>query len=234
MKKIIALMLVLVMALSLAACGGNTDPAPSGSDTETTTPSQSTGGTTTPGTSETDMPDMEDIDFSSIIAGNGSTNVIYGELDAAQKQALIDAGKADGVDVTFNSDGSTTFVSEDGETVQKADGTWTFKGENGEEAQIGGNWPDNEFTKLVPKPDFALTAASTEGEGFSVAFADATIDQIRAYAESVKDAGFSIDEQTENQEAAGIVVYSYTAKNAEGYTIEIFSASGVSGLTIYR
>ena len=44
MKKILALALALMMVLALAACGGKTDPAPSGN------------GTTDPGTSQTTDP----------------------------------------------------------------------------------------------------------------------------------------------------------------------------------
>ena len=51
MKKILALALALVMVLSLAACGGKTDPAPSGSGG---------GSTTDPGTSQQQPSDTLD------------------------------------------------------------------------------------------------------------------------------------------------------------------------------
>ena len=91
-----------------------------------------------------------------------------------------------------------------------------------------------EFTKLIPKPDFELFAANTETDSFSVAFTSATIEQIRDYAAKVKAAGFNINEEVEDQEVMGMVIYSFTAENADGYTVEITSANGTSALTISK
>lgn len=228
MKKFFALLLSALLILSLAACGkGGASNDPLTRD-DGSTGQQTQSGTETPGSSG-------EVDIAAAMSGIGTSDMIYSELDAAQKQALADELKQEGMDVTYNADGSTTFVDTDGSIIeQKADGTWTVKDADGSEGQIGGNWPDNEFTKLVPKPDFAITAASTDGEGFNVAFSDATIDQIKAYAEEVKKAGFDVDPQTEDQAVAGMTIYSYTAQNADGYTIEIYSASGMNGFTIYK
>ena len=40
--------------------------------------------------------------------------------------------------------------------------TLTEKDADGNEGQVGGDWPDNEFTKLVPKPEFEFLAANTD------------------------------------------------------------------------
>lgn len=53
MKKLFALLLALVLALSLAACGGGSDPKPSGSSGTNDTPPASTQ-QTDPGTTQTD------------------------------------------------------------------------------------------------------------------------------------------------------------------------------------
>ena len=65
-----------------------------------------------------------------------------------------------------------------------------------------------------------------------MAFSDASIEQMREYAEQVKAAGFDQNITTEDQEVMGMVIYSFSASNADGYTVEIFSASGTSGITI--
>ena len=175
------------------------------------------------------------IDIGSIMSGNGSTDTIYGQLDEASKQQIISDLAKDGYEASFGADGSMTIVDPDGTTmVQKPDGTWVVKDEDGGEGQIGGDWPDNEFTKLIPKPDFELFAANTETDSFSVAFTSATIEQIRAYAAKVKAAGFNINEEVEDQEVMGMVIYSFTAENADGYTIEITSANGTSSLSISK
>ena len=119
------------------------------------------------------------------------------------------------MDVEFGADGSTTFKDKDGsEVVQKADGTWTVKDPDGGEGQLGGSWPDNEFTKLVPKPDFALGAAAGDSQEFSVVFMNATIEQMRGYTDKVKAAGFTVGAEVEDQELMGMVVYTYSASNA--------------------
>ena len=230
MKKLIALLLALVMVFALAAC--DSGDAPNNDDPLNRDP----------GTSQTDdnggennAVNPEDIDFAAIMAGNGATDVVWGKQDEATKQAIIADAKKDGVDVSFGADGSMTVVDTDGTTmVQKPDGTWTIKDAEGNEGQVGGDWPDNEFTNLVPKPDFELFAANTETGSFSVAFTSATIEQIRDYAANVKAAGFNINEEVEDQEVMGMVIYSFTAENADGYTVEITSANGTSALTISK
>ena len=230
MKRIFAILLAAVMLFALAACGNKeSSNDPLKRDDETSTPSQSTAD---PGTSS---GNTEDIDFGSIMAGNGATDVVYGNLDAAQKQAIIDDAKKDGMDVSFGSDGSMTVKDTDGtEIVQKPDGTWTIKDSEGGEGQVGGSWPDNEFTKLLPKPDFALTAANTTDDEFTVAFTSATLEEIKAYVEKVKEKGFTVNATAEDQSVMGMVVYNYAADNADGYHVEIFSAAGTSGVTISK
>ena len=235
MKKALAILLALAMVFALSACGGKDNPAPSGSGGGNDAPltredpgaSQQTQAPETPGDT------APEVDMGAIMGG--ATDTVWGKQDEATKQAIIADAKEDGVDVSFGADGSMTVVDTDGSVmVQKPDGTWTYQDEDGGEAQLGGDWPENEFTKLVPKPDFALTGASADSEGFTVAFTDATIEQMREYAEAVKAAGFTVDAQTEDQEMMGMAVFTYSASNADGYTVEIFSAAGTSGMSISK
>ena len=240
MKKLLALTLALIMVLALTACGnndtpGNDDPLnrdPGTSQTDNQDGSQ--GGENNPSTQGgTPSVDVGDIDFGSMMGGNGATDVVYSELDEATKQQIIDEAKKDGVDVSFGADGSMTVVDTDGTTVvQKPDGNWVVKDADGGEGQIGGDWPDNEFTKLVPKPSFELYAAAVDGDTFSVLFTNATIEQLKAYAEQVKAAGFNLNEELTDQNVMGMVIYTFSAENADGYSVEIFSASDSSGMRI--
>ncbi len=177
-----------------------------------------------------------ELDLGAIMGGNGATDVIYGQLDEATKQALITEARKDGVELTFGADGSMTVVDPaTGETViQKPDGTWVIKSENGEEGQLGGNWPDNDFTKLLPKPSFPLLAATTSDQEFSVAFTDVTIEQIRDYVEQIKARGFTLNAETTDQEAMGMVIYMYEAAHADGYTLTITYTDGTSGVVVTR
>ena len=241
LTKLLALLLALTLVFTLAACGNGNNDDPSGSQQGTNAPlnreddtssTENQGGTQS---GNNNPSNVGDIDIGSIMSGNGSTDTVYGQLDEASKQQIISDLESEGYDVSFGTDGSMTIVDPDGTTmVQKPDGTWVVKDDEGGEGQLGGDWPDNEFTKLIPKPDFELFAANTETDSFSVAFTSATIEQIRAYAAKVKAAGFNINEEVEDQEVMGMVIYSFTAENADGYTVEITSANGTSSITISK
>ena len=223
MKKILAFLLILIMVFSLAACG-NKDDKPSGDGEKNPDNSQNGGENNNGGNTD------------SLLAGIGSSTVIYGQIDEASKQQLVMEGKAEGIDISFGADGSTTFVdNEDGTVVvQKPDGSWVFNDAEGGEGQFGGNWPDNEYTRLLPAPGFELYASYVEGESFVATFTSVTVEQIKAYVEQVKAAGFNVNETVEDQEIAGMVIYSFTAENANGYTVEIGYVNGTSSLTISK
>ena len=46
--------------------------------------------------------------------------------------------------------------------------------------------------------------------------------------------GFTVGAEVEDQELMGMVVYTYSASTAAGYQIELYSAAGISGLTIRK
>ena len=237
LTKLLALLLALTLVFTLVACGNGNNDDPSGSQQGTNTPlnrEDDTSSTDNQG-GENNPSNAGNIDIGSIMSGNGSTDTIYGQLDEASKQQIISDLAKDGYKASFGADGSMTVVNPDGTTVvQKPDGTWVIKDEDGGEGQLGGDWPDNEFTKLIPKPDFELFAANTETDSFTVAFKSATVEQIRDYVTKVKAAGFNINEEVEDQKVMGMVIYSFTAENADGYTVEITSASGTSSITISK
>ena len=235
MKKLIALLLALVMVFALAACDSGDDP--NNDDPLNRDPGTSqNGGENNNGTQGGTQGGATSGDVGSMISGIGSSTALYSDMDAASKQAFIAEGARQGLDISFGADGSTTIVdTTDGTTlIQKPDGNWVFSDGQGGEGQIGGNWPDNEYTKLVPKPSFELYAAVIEGETFSVMFTNATIEQIKAYAEQVKAAGFNLNEELTDENVMGMVIYSFAAENADGYSVEVFSASGTTGLRISK
>ncbi len=235
MKKLIALLLALVMVFALAAC--DSGDAPNNDDPLNRDPGTSqNGGENNNETQGGTQSGAASGDVGSMISGIGSSTALYSDMDAASKQAFIVEGARQGLDISFGADGSTTIVdTTDGTTlIQKPDGNWVFSDGQGGEGQIGGNWPDNEYTKLVPKPSFELYAAVIEDETFSVMFTNATIEQIKAYAEQVKAAGFNLNEELTDENVMGMVIYSFAAENADGYSVEVFSASGTTGLRISK
>jgi uncharacterized protein YxeA len=219
MKKALFIILALALIVTMAACGGNdTNNTPSGN-----TPDTSQGG-------NTNVPDNVP-DLAGAIGGTGKLS----DFDAATRQKMIDEARAEGGDLEFKADGSVVYTDPDGgKVIQKADGTWVWENENGNQGQMGGDWPDNEFTKLLPKPDFALTAANTSSNDFSVAFTGVTVEQVKDYVEQVKAKGFTVNPDLQDENMMGIVVYTYEAKNADGYKVTITFAAGTTGLEIRK
>lgn len=235
MKKFLVLMLSLLLVFSLVACDSGDNPNPSGTNNNDD-PLNRDPGISQSGNQGGTQGGATSGDVGSMISGIGSSTALYSDMDAASKQAFIAEGARQGLDISFGADGSTTIVdTTDGTTlIQKPDGNWVFSDGQGGEGQIGGNWPDNEYTKLVPKPSFELYAAVIEDETFSVMFTNATIEQIKAYAEQVKAAGFNLNEELTDENVMGMVIYSFAAENADGYSVEVFSASGTTGLRISK
>ena len=174
-------------------------------------------------------------DFAAVLAGNASNEIVYGRQSAAARAQIIESAKADGYDVSFGDDGSMTVTGGDGAVfVQKSDGSWIMQRENGQSAQIGGEWPDNRFTKLLPKPDFKMSGSNLSEDEFSAAFSPVTVDQVKAYANKVKAGGFTVDPEETDQNYYGVVVYTYSASNADGYRVEVTFASGTCGISVSK
>ena len=241
LTKLLALLLALTLVFTLAACGNGNNDDPSGSQQGTNAPlnrEDDTSSTDNQGGTQSgnnDPSNVGDIDIGSIMSGNGSTDTVYGQLDEASKQQIISDLAKDGYEASFGADGSMTIVDPDGTTmVQKPDGTWTIKDAEGNEGQVGGDWPDNEFTKLVPKPDFELYAASGDDTFFTVTFTNATIEGIRAYAEKLKAAGFTVDPEVMDTEMMGMAVYNYIASNGKGVSVTLAFSNNASALSFEK
>jgi len=101
---------------------------------------------------------------------------------------------------------------------------------------FGAGWPENEFTKQVPKPKFETSVGIIEDYS-CIMMTGATVDQLKDYVKELKKAGFDKNDNTEDQNILGIQVYSYSASNGKGYRVEIGYAGyamGMSAITISR
>ncbi len=227
MKRWIPVILTLCLVFTLASCGskGNEGDAPSNQDN---------------GASQTQKTDKNSetssVNIGDIFSGKGDTNTVYGKMSAAEKKALEDQAKEAGCTVSFGADGSTTLTNKDGDKYkQSSDGSWSYEGANGETLDIGsGKWPDNEFTKLVPKPDMDISATATENNKLSVVFANASVDKVKAYVEKLKNAGFTVDADTVDQTVGDMDIFSYTSDNSSGVHIEITYSAGTGALVISK
>ena len=99
--------------------------------------------------------------------------------------------------------------------------------------QYGGTWPDNEFTRQVPDPGFGVHSATTNSNSCNITFSNTTVDQLKEYAETVKDAGFTTI-LTRESESRGVTHYLYTARNANGYELIITQSISYGILTINK
>jgi len=278
MKKILAFITALSIVMALAACGGSSDNNGgnnngNGDDGGNfggifgNNPTENWDVGTAPTTNPPSIPDTSIyptdnagdslgdlasyLDFGSILGGAFGAGYNFGNLSAAEKQAIVNSAKAYGVDVSFAADGSVVYAYDDGTAaaiwypdgtwairdedgnefsyVVNPDGTWTMKGSDGTEVQLGGNWPDNEYTRQLPKPDMEIFVSVVEEDGFSVVFMNATTAQLKAYAETLKSHGFNID--VEVQEMFG---YTFSASNSAGYEVSLYDMSGMNGLTMTK
>ena len=242
MKKLWTLALAALMLLSLAACGQkeevSTQPASSAApstaeadddaplvredDKEDTSSSSDTAAAT----------DVSDVDFSSLASGGIGSGQILSELDEATKQAFVEQGLKDGYTVEFGADGTTTVTDQDGTVmIQNPDGSWDITDADGTIGQFGGDWPENDFTKQVPRPDFEITGCTEDENFFDVAFANVDLDAVKAYAEKLKKAGFTVDP---DELTAGEDTYAYSAENKDGYEVELFYYGGASPWAGFR
>ena len=100
--------------------------------------------------------------------------------------------------------------------------------------QFGGNWPDNEFTRLVPRPPFDILTSTSDDDSFSAVFRSADTDTLSAYADSLRQAGFNVDESSNSQEMFGISIFSFSASDSGGYSVSLYYTSGSGAITISK
>lgn len=96
-------------------------------------------------------------------------------------------------------------------------------------------WPNNEYTKQLTKPDIGIKVAGIAELGgnklFSVTFDDGTTkEQIKACVEKVKSDGFT----KESSESGGDTFYMFSAKNNAGYNVLISWTSTAAGLMVSK
>ena len=95
------------------------------------------------------------------------------------------------------------------------------------------DWPNNEFTKQVPKPKFTVSFGD-ENESEYSALCNASIAEIKAYVKDLQKAGFTRNASTTDESIFGMAVYSYEAVNDKGYRVSIGNAMGITTFTISR
>lgn len=142
-----------------------------------------------------------------------------------------------------NSQGKDTtfYINKDGMRFDEKGGQKDSYG------QFGGEWPDDEHTRRLPKPDMPLAYAGVNQKDhhFTAVFQNDKTDgqrdvaRMKAYAEKLKARGFTIAPK-EGEKAGAQGYYSYRAKNGAGYMVQVtcmarsFCALGLSPPEVAR
>jgi len=95
------------------------------------------------------------------------------------------------------------------------------------------NWPENEFTKQVPKPSFETSFGGITSENEFSVICVASIDQLKDYVKELQKKGFTKNADTTDMNMFG-AIYNYTADNGKGYTVDVNSALGISTITVRK
>jgi hypothetical protein len=88
--------------------------------------------------------------------------------------------------------------------------------------QSGGNnagleWPDNEFTRAVPKPEIAIASARVYYGDYEIVFSGATYAAVKAYGGQLKAAGFTVNLGELDRD--DVYQYRLNAHNSAGYRV---------------
>lgn len=97
---------------------------------------------------------------------------------------------------------------------------------------VAGDWPDNAFTELVPKPSAGTAIASDTGDTYCVIEMDWSIEEAMAYAEQLQNAGFNINVAAQDMSQAGM--YTFVADNADGAKAKILYLGPEEGNRVIR
>ena len=204
MKKLFALLLALVLALSLAACGGGSDPKPSGSSGTNDTPPASTQ-QTDPGTTQTD-----DKGGSTKKADNGQMeddpdNSHYDNVEKLSGIPAIGnpvgytyAGNADaGDDVQFVTFEAQSGTVADGDIETYAAALWNLSIDIADDGML---CKYNLFTKEATEFESLSDARRENGSYAWYYFLDETVVLIGVKMDDNKDNRMSLEVRTYNAE----------------------------------
>lgn len=140
------------------------------------------------------------------------------------------SNKTENGELVSEEDVQETGVSDENASISFSDDGIQISDEEGV-VSLGGEWPDNEYTKCIPKPSFGTISFTqvSETEGFIVQFSGATIDDTKQYIEVLRDAGYTENEELfDGSEIEGLETYEFSAQNSDGvfvcvdYALEIF------------
>lgn len=177
-----------------------------------------------------------------LFAGCGAKEKAEQAAKQAASRAAENAGQTDPTGGGYDPDPYVPNNETPGQTDPPANGgnensgTNSFAQDLSEAAaawsQIGqmfnATWPENEFTKQVPKPNFEIALGIPDESSYTAAFSNATVETLKDYVKDLRRAGFTQNEDT--QEYFG---YSFSADNGK-YRVEVLYTGIMNAITITR
>jgi len=99
---------------------------------------------------------------------------------------------------------------------------------------FGDKWPDNEFTKNLPKPKIPILQVMDYDGDFYVIFDSTNVKEVKAYVEQLKAAGFTSDVYEDEWDYEGETFYSFTGRSAAGLEVTIVVAGGSATMSVIK
>ena len=110
-----------------------------------------------------------------------------------------------------------------------------------QQGEQGATWPSNEFTNLIPKPEGATISSESEINnayyvGHNIDLEDWTIEECKAYAEKLKEAGFTTPGSGMNSVVITDIEssYSFGAENSDGVYVTVGSSYNTGRISIQQ
>jgi hypothetical protein len=144
-----------------------------------------------------------------------------------------DSGSADdGSTDDADDSGSYTVTTTQANGKTTTAGTYEFSIDDG--TVFTNKWPRNEFTEMIPKPDFDVAMGGTSGNEFTILCYNVSKDDLKKYAAEVKKAGFNKDVEETDQAMFGQTLYSWEGKNSKGWKVVIGFVFGASTISVSK
>lgn len=100
-----------------------------------------------------------------------------------------------------------------------------------EEQGNDSNDPETPSGVNFPPIPFERTTVGYADNYLAYKSTSATVEQVRAYVEILRSSGYTINEDVQDLEIAGSVIYSFSADNADGYRVTAAFTSGYTAIT---
>ncbi|MGI6499162.1 MAG: DUF6591 domain-containing protein [Oscillospiraceae bacterium] len=102
-------------------------------------------------------------------------------------------------------------------------------------ASLNGNWPDNEFTRQLPKLSAGTVAMSlTQSRSFELLASNLSLREAKEYIDRTIEKGFDREAEMKDYTHSDIEAYTYDAKNEAGYQVCLSYSVGLLSISVKK